>query len=423
MNTGDTEMAGDISGLYHTPVEPDTSSHPTTSPLDQFTLRAPDAASCLPNQLLTDQLQSYPPNNMPGVASYRCFNLPLAPLQSQFRWNVAAGTPYEAAGSDHTLHSSPLGVTMPCDGHEVDFLPTLTRACSLRPPMTITPEASHDHETPNAPSGVGDSIFHQSTSVIRREKHHNRITDRHQRPTIFPPYTIPPPNHTGAAVSCSRAGPPIGAPPRTEAAGNLASTTPDRHLTLDTYEWLFAVMYPKRRPDKKKPTPLGQCRLCNSTCKRAGILQQHVTILHRQRLARKHLAGKPYDLQLALAFVVAQVLGVVANAQTDAVQESQVFLAMLKSNSEGLDPLMCDVFPSLLQKLDKFSRLESWVGVQCQSCGMWATRPVALEEHSTICTGTRQVEVSRSTNGPTEPLRLTASGLAARPNRGAVLDR
>jgi hypothetical protein len=161
-------------------------------------------------------------------------------------------------------------------------------------------------------------------------------------------------------------------------------------------------MYPKRRPDKKKRTPSGQCRLCDSTCKRAGILQQHVTILHRQRLARKHLAGKPYDLKLALAFVVAQVLCGVANVQTDAVQESQAFLAILKSNPGGLNPPLPDVFPSLLRKLDDFSKLQSWVGIQCRFCGMWATRPVALEEHAAICTRTEQ---------EAEPLRLT------RPNR------
>jgi len=387
--------AGDISGLSPTPLTPYPLGRPTASTMEQFTIRAPNPAPRLTTQSL----------NAPSIASYRYLNLPRASLESQF--STAAGAPHEAAaGSDHAL-LSPLAVAVPNGGHEVDFRPALAWACSVCPSSPITFEVSLNHETPNAPSGVGDSVLHQSTSVMRREKHHNRITDRHQRPTVFPPYTIPPPNYIGAPVSCSRAGPPIETPPRTEAAGNLASTTPGLRLTLDTYEWLFSVMYPKRRPDKSKPTPSGQCRLCDSTCKRAGILQQHVTILHRQRLARKHLAGKPYDLQLALAFVVAQVLCGVANAHTDAVQESQAFLAMLKGNPEGLNPLLPDVFPSLLLKLDEFSRLESWVGVQCQFCGMWATRPVALEQHAAICTRTGQ---------EAKPLRLTASGLAARPN-------
>ena len=77
-------------------------------------------------------------------------------------------------------------------------------------------------------------------------------------------------------------------------------------IDLETYGWIFAVMYPKRRPDKKKPTPTGPCLLCDSICKRPGILQQHVTVIHRQLLARKRLAGQPFNVGLALAFVVAK---------------------------------------------------------------------------------------------------------------------
>ena len=121
----------------------------------------------------------------------------------------------------------------------------------------------------------------------------------------------------------------------------------------------FAVMYPKRRPDKKKPTPTGPCLLCDSICKRPGILQQHVTVIHRQRLARKRLAGQPFDVGLALAFVVAE-LSCSADPQNDGVShEYHSFLGELKNSRAGLEPLKPDAYIFLRQKLDEFCELQS----------------------------------------------------------------
>jgi len=392
---------------------PDSSCCPTTSSLNQSAIRAPEYPPHLTLQLSTEQLQPNPLVNAHSFASHSPPYLPSSSLETQFHWQgqAVAGTRHEL---DSALTPSPNAASVPYRDYEIHFSPEPTQAYSIFPQNPVIPNITLNHETltcnPNAEAVGWNSS--QSTGVPRLETRHNRVAERHQRLTTSHPHTILP-----TLSNDMRCEPP----PRTEGAGNHPEA---RCLTLDTFQWLFAVMYPKRRPDKKKPTPSGPCQLCDSTCKRAGILQQHVTILHRQRLARKHLAGKPYDLQLALAFVVAQVLCEAAvNAHIDAVhQESQAFLAALRDNPTGLDPLVPSTFPSLRQKLDEFSRLESWVGVRCQDCGMWATRPVALEEHAAICSGAERTPVLPDLENVSKaPIRLTASGLAARPNRGAGL--
>jgi hypothetical protein len=402
------EAASGISELSLMPT-PDTSCCPTTLTLNQYATRAPESTPHLTLQFSTEQLQPNPVINAHSFASHSPPYLPSLSLErTQFHWQGQG-----VAGTRHALTPSPNAASVPYRDHEIHFAPESTQAYSVFPQNPVIPDITFNHETltcnPNAEAAGWSSS--QSTGVPRLETRHNRV-DRHQRLATSHPYTVPP------TLSNSMRYEP---PPRTEGAGNHSEA---RCLTQDTFEWLFAVMYPKRRPDKKKPTPSGPCQLCDSTCKRAGILQQHVTILHRQRLARKHLAGKPYDLRLALAFVVAQVLcEVVVNVHIDTVrQESQTFLAALRDNPAGLGPLVPGTFPSLCRKLDEFSRLESWVGVRCQQCGMWATRPVALEEHASICSGAERTPVSpNSENGSKEPIRLTVSGLAARPNRGPGL--
>jgi len=409
-----TLQAVDITKLPHTLVASNTSHHSTGSTSHQSTVCAPGQGPHLALQFSTGQLHSTPPVNALGFVSYHC--LPLALQESRFHSRVMSGTPNEPAAFDSTLPSSPYPAAMPSSGHGVDFRHQFSRACSACPPNRTTSDPCFHHERLYPSAGATGFGFSQSPETLR-----NRVTHRHQRLAASHPYSIPPPPSNRVDPP-----PPTQLLPRTEGVGNAAPGSPGWRLTLDTYEWLFAVMYPKRRSDKKRPTPSGSCQLCDSTCKRAGILQQHVTILHRQRLARKHLAGKPYDLQLALAFVVAQVVcDVVVHAQSDAVQqESQAFLAALRNSPAGLNPLMSGVFPSLQQKLDEFSRLESWVGMQCQFCGMWATRPVALAEHAVICNGAKRTpELPGPAHGFKEPMRLTASGLAARPSRGAPLDR
>lgn len=76
-------------------------------------------------------------------------------------------------------------------------------------------------------------------------------------------------------------------------------------LTWETFDWMFSVMYPKLRSDKRIPTPSGKCLLCPSVCKNSGILQQHLAILHRRGVARKFIMGlyTPFDLVIALALL------------------------------------------------------------------------------------------------------------------------
>lgn len=168
-------------------------------------------------------------------------------------------------------------------------------------------------------------------------------------------------------------------------AVQLTSDHPDWRLTAEMYQWLFAVMYPKRRPDKSRATPSGPCLLCDTVCKRPGILQQHLIILHRQRLARKFRAGQEYSHELLLAFVVAQIRSISNRARGPLEDECDAFLAPLKMSPFCMEPVTRDTFPLLYQTLQEYSVEESWVGAQCQQCGMWATRPVALEEHLLVC--------------------------------------
>ena len=413
-----SEMTSDVPRSLPTPATlntPPPSNTPSMS--NHFSVRAPEPRPAVALQMSTEQLQPNPLGTL-DVASHLRFDVPPPLEDPQLHWRVVAPEPHELPLFPST--SPPSAASMPSSGHESGFPPYFTWACPVPPHNPIASDISPNYQTLDPNLGATCSNLSHS-GTVRPDKHCNRLTDRHQRLTRSRPYAIL--NHADTPVNCADL--PTQLPPR-EAARVLGPTNADGRLTLATYEWLFAVMYPKRRPDKKKPTPSGRCQLCESTCKRPGILQQHLTILHRQRIARKHLAGKPYDLQLALAFVVAQVLcDVVMNSQMDAVhRESQAFLVMLENNSTDLESLQPGAFPSLHQKLDEFSRLESWVGVRCQNCGMWATRPIALEEHAAICSGSRRLEDSSGLkNVFQEPFRLTASGLAARPNRDAILDQ
>src|ERR1700733_354844 len=171
--------------------------------------------------------------------------------------------------------------------------------------------------------------------------------------------------------------------PYPDPALTLDAEDPQWKLSLDTFMWIFAVMYPKRRPNKKEPTPSGQCRLCPSISRRPGILQQHLTVLHRQRLARKVLAGHQYNAVLALAFVVAQLdsyTGVESEGDLTCCERSR-FKDLIERHPLGQDRLDLNEFPLLYQQLTEFSARDSWMGVKCKYCGMWATRAVALVEH------------------------------------------
>ena len=188
-------------------------------------------------------------------------------------------------------------------------------------------------------------------------------------------------------------------------------------LTFDIYNWMFAVLYPKRRNDKTVPTPSGQCRLCNAYCKRSGILRQHVVIIHRQRIARKVVIGQRYCAELALAFVVAQLESDMCSDSAASI-EVGAFKKHLAANLTGLAPTSVENYPALLGKLVEFCNDNSWVGVKCNGCGTWLTRPVALADHASLCTKPLEANPDSNATSPTEPpLRLTAKGLAARPTR------
>lgn len=224
-------------------------------------------------------------------------------------------------------------------------------------------------------------------------------------------HTVPPnPLETITSYSSSAPGYAVGnyislKPPEPGGTTQLSPDHPDWRLTAEIYQWLFAVLYPKRRPDKSRATPSGQCLLCETVCKRAGILQQHLLIVHRQRLARKiraaATAGQEYTRahpvtgsheQLALAFAVAQIRSISQRPLNNPLEaECDAFLAPLTVPPYLMEPTGTDrapmrvVFSLLYAKLLEFSLEESWVGAQCQLCGMWATRPVALEEHLLVC--------------------------------------
>lgn len=392
-------------------------SYAATTMSNQFSVPAPEACPSAGLQFSTEGFQPNTPINTLDCPTYHRSDAP--PLLQKSRPHVVAVTPPDSSASKTSAPTSPPPVMpMPNSSHTPDFRPDLMWACPAPAQNPATPDAHPHHEVINLTAGAVRSNLSRSASVTRPENH-----NRHQR-SITHPYTITlvPSNHVGSSANQDRA-------EQTEGTRNLAWTDPDWRLTLQTYEWLFAVMYPKRRPNKKKPTPSGPCQLCDSTCKRAGILQQHLTILHRQRLARKHLAGQPYTLQLALAFVVAQVLcGAALNPEMDDLhQEIHDFLTALKNSPTGLGTPRPQAFPLLRGKLDELSKHETWVGVQCQDCGMWATRPIVLEEHAAICAGVNNrsrhsVIGGDSPTGFNECLRLTASGLAARPTRDAAPD-
>lgn len=192
---------------------------------------------------------------------------------------------------------------------------------------------------------------------------------------------------------------------------------PEWTLTSDLYQWIFAVLYPKKRPNKKIPTPTGACRLCRSDCKRPGILQQHLRVLHRQRLARRALAGQTYNVELALTFVVADVRSTSPQPGPPLVAECDEFLRLV-DRPGGLGSLPPEKLPVLRWKLAELIQGEDWIGVQCKGCGMWATRQVALNEHTAVCVGKKQSDLGANTESSARhQLRFTPSGLAARPPR------
>lgn len=156
-------------------------------------------------------------------------------------------------------------------------------------------------------------------------------------------------------------------------------------LTRETYDWMFSVMYPKRRSNKQIPTPSGECHLCPSVSKKPGILQQHLTILHRQKVARRFILGQhtPFDLVIAIAFTVAQLRS--KDVDSPARTECDVFSDLLRVSPKGLESVSLADFPILGERLTEFANHESWKGLQCARCGVTTTRKIALVEHAAVC--------------------------------------
>lgn len=206
---------------------------------------------------------------------------------------------------------------------------------------------------------------------------------------------------------------------------------PNWNLSLELYEWIFSVLYPKRRRNKEANAPSGPCRFCSTVSKHAGSLQQHLIVLHRQRLARKVHTGWEFNRLLALGFAVAEMESEprkISRGDLDSTaEETHRFRDLLTLGPLSKETIDMDAFPILTERLTEFCHRESWIGVNCPNCGTWATRRVALKEHALVCTGKNSASglrssvpsLSSSAPSVTPALRLTNSGRAARPSRGS----
>lgn len=212
----------------------------------------------------------------------------------------------------------------------------------------------------------------------------------------------------------------------TESPTALTPLDPDAfgwNLSCELYDWIFQVLYPKQRTNKEKSAPYGQCWFCSAVSKHAGSLQQHLIVLHRQRLARKVRTGREFNGLLALGFVVAQMESEFKNKTSGDLEQTRnewlCFKELLTLSPLSNETLQLRAFPMLTRKLNEFCLQELWIGVSCPHCGTWATRRVALKEHTLVCAGRKSVGALKSSVSPHTPvLQLTDSGRAARPARG-----
>lgn len=155
------------------------------------------------------------------------------------------------------------------------------------------------------------------------------------------------------------------------------------------YNWLLAVLYPRRRLNRKaEPTPSGRCRLCTTICRRPGSLQQHVQIIHRQRIARKFNNKQPHSRELAFAFVVAHLQASPCGIDGALRQESEQYLDCLRTcPPSGLVLADSDGFPNLERVLSDVISGNGWLGAKCERCSLWLTKTSGLREHRNSCAG------------------------------------
>ena len=158
----------------------------------------------------------------------------------------------------------------------------------------------------------------------------------------------------------------------------------DWRLTVPVFNWLSAVLDPKRRPDKSTPAPSGNCLLCDTFCQRPGTLQQHVICQHRMRVARQYIQRRPHNDLLALAFTVLQLH---SDRRPGPVETECAHFRhlLISSPPAGLQGFSSDAFPLLRETLHEFCHTDRWKGVTCEYCGLLAQRRATLEEHVTKC--------------------------------------
>ena len=168
----------------------------------------------------------------------------------------------------------------------------------------------------------------------------------------------------------------------------------DWKLSRDDFDWLASVLAPKRRANKREPTPSGTCRFCEVVCARAGSLQQHVVFQHRQRIARKHMANDFFNQDLALAFTVLQLD---ADSEYEDMSCTDINMGGRRTTEEATE---CDLFrthlaegpvtslssyPHLEVRFRRYCMVEKWRGVHCSACGMLVQRRLNLDEHKSKC--------------------------------------
>jgi len=324
-----------------------------------------------------------------------------------------------------------------CPGYSDRYYDTVTGPSQtvLRPGSTIYTDPSqrwHPYMCPPEMNTRGTMTEQQHRPGYPAQSDSALLREFSPTSSVNPEYPPPPPENIASPLLQSAAAPSGSFPkddkvrvdkvrvdPENVIGVPFLPEHPEWTLTSDLYQWIFAVLYPKKRPNKKIPTPTGACRLCRSDCKRPGILQQHVRVLHRQRLARRAFAGQSFNVELALAFVVAEIRS--ASPQPEGnplvLAECDEFWGLV-DRPGGLGSLSLHKFPLLRAKLEELIEGDDWIGVQCKGCGMWATRQVALNEHTAVCTARKQADSDADAESSVQyQLRFTPSGLAVRPPR------
>jgi len=239
-------------------------------------------------------------------------------------------------------------------------------------PRDCGPSVSEDASRDNA--SVAKCVTKQDLQPSRAN--HNKATKPYARDSLKSTSSS---QHSSGAHTAAEMGDDADSPER-QAKGTL---------DLGLYNWLFAVLYPRQRPNRKdERAPIGKCKLCTTFCRRSGSLQQHVQIIHRQRIARKFKNKQPHSRALAFAFVVAHLQANLCS--TDGVPRHEIdqFLNRLRAcPPSGLVLTDSDEFPLLERELSDVISRSEWLGAKCERCGSWLAKTGGLREHRNSCVG------------------------------------